>query len=384
MSSGNNRAIFSISLAAFTAMVGVGIVVPLLPIFARSLGATGVWIGLIFSAFSFSRIIFLPVFGRMSDRYGKKRVISIGLAFYSIISLAYLLSKTPFELTVVRLIHGVTSAMVIPVAMALAVESAPDGMEGRHIGIFNFALFSGFAIGPTLGGLFTDLLGINYAFVSMSVLSLITLTLTILTFPETGKKESKERFRDNLRNKVVKAALIFRTLNAIGRGSIMIFLPVYCGILGFTSTKIGLLVSSTLMVSAIVQPTAGKIADKMGVVVPVVIGTSFSALILFLIPQFGSFYSLITLCILFGIASAVSIPAIEAAIAREGKAFGGVGGLMGIVSASRSLGRLIGPLILGVVFDLAGGGLVGIKGAFSVAALLTVFSAIAFWFAMKP
>ncbi|HDH97186.1 MAG TPA: MFS transporter, partial [Proteobacteria bacterium] len=64
-------------------MMGVGIIVPLLPLYAKKLGATAFEIGMIFSGFSIARMVFMPIVGRLSDRYGRKPFLSVGLALYS-------------------------------------------------------------------------------------------------------------------------------------------------------------------------------------------------------------------------------------------------------------------------------------------------------------
>jgi len=70
------RKIFPIlALCVFSSMLGVGIIAPLLPLYAENLGATGIWIGVIFAGFSISRAIFLPIIGRLSDRIGRKLFI---------------------------------------------------------------------------------------------------------------------------------------------------------------------------------------------------------------------------------------------------------------------------------------------------------------------
>ena len=66
-------------LAVFANITGVGIVVPLLPVYAKNLGASGFYIGLIFGAFSLSRTFLLPVFGKLSDKHGRKPFITTGL-----------------------------------------------------------------------------------------------------------------------------------------------------------------------------------------------------------------------------------------------------------------------------------------------------------------
>ena len=88
-----DRKIFgTLFFSIFAAVTGVGIVVPLLPVYANSLGASGLYIGLIFGAFSLSRTFFLPFFGRKSDQKGRKPFIVTGLLSYAVISVAFILS----------------------------------------------------------------------------------------------------------------------------------------------------------------------------------------------------------------------------------------------------------------------------------------------------
>ena len=77
-----SKQIFRVLFASvFAVMLGLGIVAPLMPLYAESLGATGLWLGLIFSGFSLTRAVFTPVMGRFSDRLGRKPFITAGLFF---------------------------------------------------------------------------------------------------------------------------------------------------------------------------------------------------------------------------------------------------------------------------------------------------------------
>ena len=122
-----NRIFSVLFISVFAAMLGLGIIAPLMPIYARSLGASGIWLGIIFAGFSLSRGIFMPIIGKLSDRKGRKRFITLGLLLYSVISLVYLLAGNVYYLTTVRLFHGLASAMVIPVARAYIGEIAEKG-----------------------------------------------------------------------------------------------------------------------------------------------------------------------------------------------------------------------------------------------------------------
>ena len=94
-----------LALSIFSSMLGVGIIAPLLPLYAENLGANGVWLGIIFAGFSVSRAIFMPIIGRLSDRYGRKSFLVAGLFAYSVTSLGYIWAGDVYQLTLVRLIQ---------------------------------------------------------------------------------------------------------------------------------------------------------------------------------------------------------------------------------------------------------------------------------------
>jgi len=368
--------LYSASLVLFTVTLGIGIISPILPILVENMGVGGILIGLILSSFSISRLLFLPLFGTLSDKYSKRIIILLGLSLYSVIAFLYTAVKDPFHLIIVRLLHGMSSAMAVPVIFALVASITPPGEEGKFMGILNRSIFFGMAFGPFVGGLLTDIIDESFAFVFMSLLSLISLLIAAVTIPEVRlKKKSHMRRAVNRR---VLAAMIYRILNSIGRGSIMTFLPIYCYFIGFDYTQIGLLIFLNLIVSGIIQPYAGIFSDRRGVILPIVASNFASALALHMIPYSKEFTSLIALNILLGVFSAFSIPAVSSIIAVEGKGSGNIGGLMGYFSASKSLGRALGPIIAGILYDFGGGGVTGIHFAFSGAAFFSLMAALIF------
>jgi len=114
----SKRVLGSLLLAVFTVMLGVGIIAPLLPGYARSLGANGIVLGLIFSIFSVFRTLFTPVTGILSDRWGRKHFMSAGMLAYFILSLAYVQAQSTPVLLLVRALHGLAAAFIVPVAHA--------------------------------------------------------------------------------------------------------------------------------------------------------------------------------------------------------------------------------------------------------------------------
>jgi DHA1 family multidrug resistance protein-like MFS transporter len=126
-----------------------------------NLGATGITLGLMTAAFSISQGIIQPVVGSLSDRHGRKRFLVTGLLLYAAVGVIYTLAASIKHLILIRILHGIGSAMIVPIVMAYIGDMAPQGQEGKYMGMLNIAIFAGIGVGPVLGGLFLDTMGIN-------------------------------------------------------------------------------------------------------------------------------------------------------------------------------------------------------------------------------
>ena len=123
-----------LAVSIFACMLGSGIVVPLLPVYAQSLGASAFWLGVVFASFPISRILTTPVFGRLSDHKGRKLFIAIGLLAYGVISFGFVWVNTIFQLAALRFLHGIAGAMILPIAQAYVGDISPPGEEGKWMG----------------------------------------------------------------------------------------------------------------------------------------------------------------------------------------------------------------------------------------------------------
>jgi MFS family permease len=122
---GNPTPLAPVLLSVFTVMLGLGIIASLLPVYARTLGADGWMLGIIFSVFSLFRTLLTPVTGILSDRWGRKHFMLAGLAAYCLVSLAYIRADSIPLLILVRVLHGMAAALVIPAANAHVGDLAP-------------------------------------------------------------------------------------------------------------------------------------------------------------------------------------------------------------------------------------------------------------------
>ena len=367
-------------LALFTAMLGVGIISPILPIYASQMGASGFWIGLIFGGFSLARMTAMPLVGRLSDLHGRKGFLLAGLIFYAVISLTYVYAADYRTLVVLRVLHGLGSAMVVPVAMALIAETAPEGREGEYMGTITIALFAGFGAGPLIGGLLKDRFGMAMNFYSLALLAFLSFLLVLVLLPRrtglaTRAKEDLPRYRDLWRSDLIKSLTIYRFVNALGRGAIMAFLPLFCHVrLGMSAASIGVLLSIYILLISLLQRPFGKLADHLSRPALVVTGTVISAVLFLFLPGTASFRSLLGVLLLMGVAGSLSLPAATAMMVKEGRNKG-MGSIMALFNVAFSAGLGTGPLIGGLIRDATG----TLDHVFHFAALSLVAGVVLFW-----
>ena len=172
----------------FSTITGVGIVVPLLPVWAHNLGASGFYIGLIFGAFSLSRTFLLPFFGRLSDKKGRKPFIVSGLFAYALISVAFIYAEDTNSLVAIRFIQGIASAMIMPVTQAYIGEITPRGREGFSMVLFNLSTFLGLSLGPLAGGMINDWFSLTAAFLCMGGLAMAGFLLSLFWLPPVSEE----------------------------------------------------------------------------------------------------------------------------------------------------------------------------------------------------
>lgn len=350
---------FVLFISVFSCMLGVGTIVPILPIYAETLGASGLWLGAIFAGFSLSRIVFMPLIGKFSDRMGRKRFIALGLLIYTLSSLGFIYANNVQALTLVRIIQGFSSAMILPIAMAYIGDISPPGKEATYMGIITVALFLGFGGGPILGGITKDLFTIEADFLVMGGLCLIAFFLVLIYLPRSSSIHKNAPpldipFTTMLQSRSVMGICFYRFASAFCRGSIMAFLPLYAhNALKLNGSQIGLVTASSILLTAVLQLPFGKLADRLNRKMLVLWGSILYFSIVPLIPYTLNFSQILLLNIILGFFGALSLPAASAMILREGKQFG-MGSTMAIFNVAMSAGLAVGPLVSGIILDLLG------------------------------
>lgn len=343
----------------FGTVTGVGIVVPLLPVYAHNLGASGIYIGLIFGSFSLSRTFLLPYFGRYSDKKGRKPFIVAGLFAYTLVSLTFILANNVESLIGIRFVQGIASAMIMPAVQAYVGDITPAGREGFTMGLFNMSMFLGLSIGPLIGGIIHDRFSLDTSFAAMGFLALAGFLLSLFLLPPTKSEPVVNRGTEPLEwkrllyDRDMAGLFLFRLAYAACIGVIWSFLPVLADTeFSLSSSSIGILVMIGVFSSGMLHVPMGFLADRVNRKMMVIIGGLIISYAIFSFEWADSYNDLVVASVLFGFGGGVSMPALMALAVLKGNATEAMGSVMGLLAMAHSLGMLTGSLLAGLMMDI--------------------------------
>lgn len=166
-------------------LIGFGIVLPILPQYAERFGAGAAVIGLLSASFSLAQLIFAPVWGKLSDRIGRKPIIIISLFGTAIGSLVTGFAGALWVLFLGRIIDGISGASV-SVAQAAVADISPARQRARYMGLIGAAFGVGFVAGPTIGAL-AALGGPKVPFFVAAAIAAVNALIALKRLPETAR-----------------------------------------------------------------------------------------------------------------------------------------------------------------------------------------------------
>lgn len=353
--------------ANMAAMMGMGILLPLLSPFAKRLGASETLIGLIFAGFALSRGIFSPLIGRISDRYGRKNIMYLGLGLFCVLSVGYIMVSSLALLAFLWFLQGAASAMVTPIAQSYLGDITPNGKEGRIMNLFYLGQFGGIAIGPVLGGYLSETFSFNAPFYVMIVVSLFALGLIYFSIPARrvatqGNEEDnesvdfKKSFMDVLKDGSMRGVFYYMVGRGFYRWGFNALFPIYALTMTSLSTgQVGLIITTYMITGALSQYPFGRLADifTQRKAELVAVGGGIAALTTFFVPFLSQLGWLIVLMVAMGIFSAMSRASTVVIRTKRGRVHG-MGAVTGFYTASFSSGQVIGPFIFGAIADIWG------------------------------
>ncbi len=348
--------LFILSAAVGVSMMGLGIIWPLIPVYAVELGAGGFLVGLIVAGFNISRTLLSPFSGSLSDKWGRKRFIVSGLLIYAVLSVFYVLPENAETLILIRLLHGMASLLVVPVAMALAADIAPPRKLGLYMGTLNMAIMIGLGFGPAMGGIIRDTLGFNAAFYIMGALALLTSLIVAVFLPADKqhlggiKRPQPYPFRKIIIHKTAAGILIMRFFAASGQGAVYTFLPILAMTINLSSSQVGIILTMNIFLIAFLQRISGRLADRINPKHLIIAGTFACGITVLGMPFAHGFIPILILNILMGMANGLSLPGGLVITGRLGQTMG-MASIMSINDAAWGLGFIVSPILSGLILD---------------------------------
>ncbi|MBN2148282.1 MAG: MFS transporter, partial [Anaerolineales bacterium] len=175
------RSLWILSFTLLVVMVGYGLVLPIMPLYIQNLGAGGRELGWLMSTYSLMQLICAPLWGVLSDRWGRKPVLSIGIFGYAAALLFFGLATKFWMLFVARTLSGILSSATMPTAMAYIGDNTAEQERSAGMGKLGAAMGIGIVLGPLLGGWLSESsLQLPFFIGSAAAMFALLLVLSIL------------------------------------------------------------------------------------------------------------------------------------------------------------------------------------------------------------
>ncbi|RAV14395.1 MFS transporter [Paenibacillus contaminans] len=346
----------------FIAFLGIGLVIPVMPSFMNIMHLSGKTMGYLVAAFAVAQLVLSPLAGRWVDRYGRKKMIIIGLGLFGIAELIFGLGTNVGVLYFSRILNGFSAAFIMPAVTAYIADITSIEERPKAMGYMSAAISTGFIIGPGIGGFLAEY-GIRMPFYFAAVLAFVACisSIFILKEPLTKKQlaeisaiTAQTSFFSDLKrslNPLYFIAFIIVFVLAFGLSAYETVFSLFSDHkFGYTPKDIAAIITISSIFGVIVQIFLfGKMVDKLGekkVIQICLISGAVLAVGSTVITGFGAV--LAVTCLIF-LAFDLLRPALTTFLSRAaGKEQGFVAGMN---STYTSLGNIVGPAMGGILFD---------------------------------
>ncbi len=331
---------------------------PLLPIFGAMLGATGVFLGFIVSVSTLTGMVLKPVIGIFSDRWGRRVWLIVGTLFFAVMPFMYRFVHTPEQLFVIRLVHGLATAIYGPVTLAYVAEQSHK-RRAEKMGWFGMARSGGYIVGPAAAGwllLFMDPVGV------FTIIGLMSCVVFIPVFLLTESHRPIKKHWPSLQQQMLQAlnsgsrtptvwlsggleAMVYIALYAIKA-----FLPIYALSMGINVALVGIFFAIQEAVQMALKPWGGRLGDRLGYRWAICLGMALLGVTLPLLTLPRAALGFILLSALMGAAQALIFPSTVALVSTQiNERHLGAG--MGLIGTLKNAGKVSGPIFGGLLIQ---------------------------------
>lgn len=354
---------------------------PALPLFIRSMGVPVSTLGFIAAASTVVGIVVSLPAGILSDLIGRRRVILIAAVVFATAPFLYLIIHVPWQLVLVRIYHGLATAILGPVAMAVVADTYEKG-RGERMAWYSSATMVGRFIAPFVGGLL--IFGDNFHWVYLAdgvagVMALLAaIRLPLATTTSGSAWQTFKRQRGNygqeitfvFRHPGILATSSIEAVQYFAYGVLETFLPIYLNEkLKYSAWEIGLLFTVQILAATFTKPIMGRLSDKYGRIPLISVGLALGGVTTATLILSSNYFVIAALIAVFGLGLA-TVTASTSALVADLSRSQGRGGALGILSSIMDVGQSTGPMVAGALitaysyrltFGVVGAGLVVIS-----------------------
>ena len=376
--------LFLIWVTVFVDLVGFGMIIPILPLYAERQGASEIQVGLLLASYSLMQFIFAPILGAWSDRVGRKPVLAASLYGTAIASIAMgVASGIPgalWLLFVARIVDGITGANIAAAQAYVADVTSPE-KRARGLGLIGMAFGLGFVLGPAIGGLLATI-DVSLPFYVVGAVAAANATAMLVRLPEPERRlavaaEARSRiarltlaFRDPRTRLLLVVVLLATTAFAGMEATLALLLKDR---FGFDESSAAYCFAFVGIVMAAVQGgLVGRLVERVGERPLIVFGLLLltGGLALLGVGGWEATAILLAALALLAVGTGIQTPAVTSLVSRLAPA-SAQGTTLGVTQSTSSIGRIVGP-VAGTALYAVDVGLPYLSGAAVMAAALCV------------
>jgi MFS family permease len=360
---GYSGAYFVLCGIALLAMYSTSLMFPLIPLFAREMGASGVVIGFTVAGYWVSRILMEIPSGLISQRFGYFRSMAVGLGLNVVGTFLSALARDPFQFTLARALMGIGAPLFFAVATTFVLNLFDAERSGSAMGIFQGIEFGGTILGSAFSGYLAALFDFRTSFLVSAGLILLSMVPLVL-LPHVKEKSKgmtggstlafsdiREVFRN--RNLLIVSSATFAEF-VMSVGILMTIFPLFAvERLGVSLPNVGLLMGSRSVGFVISMFTMGVISDRVGKKPVMLFGLGATAVLILALGFVSSFWGIAAVIFVLGISTG-AIWIVSPVLAAEAVEPDQRGAAIGTYRTFFDLGSILGPIIMAWVFEAYG------------------------------
>lgn len=355
--------LFILMLNLFIALLGQGMVIPILPDYLKQFNAAGSAAGYLVAAFGAAQFIFSPIGGRLSDKHGRKIMILSGLFFTVISDFIFAISHSLILLYIARFIGGIGLGIMVPSVLAYVADVTTKETREKGMGFLSASMNLGMVLGPGIGGVIAQF-GIRVPYFLASGLGLVATLLTFI-LPETLPPEKRSVSNPLQKQESIWKQLVLSVHASYFRYLVLILVMTF-GLVnyetvyslyveqkyGFTSQNISVLITLGAAIGIITQVgLIEKVIKRYGEHKLIIFSLLMTSIALLLMLIKVNFVYLLAISAIFFTFNSFLRPTVNTLLANEASS-DEQGFVSGLNTTYTSMGNIIGPIMAGNLFDM--------------------------------